>query len=670
MGCGTTSYDYPLLTIADGVLTTRRSFLPVGGSERIDSGRSDPRQTARSLLRPLAPLGDVDPELLAQPGHRPAPEGHRLRPRRRGRGSSPSSRPTTPLPCERPSRTPAFGPGRRPEPPEAPGTRRPARSAGRADRRMPGVCVNREAGSMATSAPTGDRTPRAAVSVRGLRKSYGEVEAVAGLDLEIARGEVFALLGPNGAGKTTTVEILEGYRRRTAGDVQVLGVDPEAGGRDLRERDRDRAPGERRGPRASPCARRSSSAAPPIRPRCRPTTSPSSSVSRRAATTRPDALRRTAAPARSRARGRRRPGAAVPRRAHDRLRPIRPAPLVVARRRPPLARKTVLLTTHYMDEAQSLADRVAVMARGRIVAEGPPAMLAGRAHGAALVRFRLPASVGGRRFTLPLPTDIEPEIVDGIVSFRTARPRARSRRSFSGQPNGARSSTRSPSPAPRSRTSISSSPRGLDESIVGRTPPRALARGTASAHRADAARDVLHLRLPVDPPAAARLARRRGRPGPRWHCCVRAVHHAVDRDLRADDGDVHGRHLRRRDRARAGHVEACARDAVADVDLPRRLGRGAVVTALASVALMFVVAVSAFGVEIRPELLPAAVVTLLLGGLTFTALGFAVSSFVRRADSAPIVANLTLFPLLFVSGVFYSSRRSPSGCGGSRTSSR
>ena len=84
-----------------------------------------------------------------------------------------------------------------------------------------------------------------------------------------------------------------------------------------------------------------------------------------------------------------------------------------------------------------------------------------------------------------------------------------------------------------------------------------------------------------------------------------------------------------------------------------------VLTALASAAFMFVVAVSAFGVEIRPELLPAAVVTLLLGGLTFTALGFAVASFVRRADTAPIVANLTLFPLLFVSGVFYSTENEP-----------
>jgi ABC-2 type transport system ATP-binding protein len=75
-----------------------------------------------------------------------------------------------------------------------------------------------------------------AISVRGLRKSYGEHVAVAGLDLSIPRGEVFALLGPNGAGKTTTVEILEGYRRRDGGEVSVLGVDPSGAGQDWRAR--------------------------------------------------------------------------------------------------------------------------------------------------------------------------------------------------------------------------------------------------------------------------------------------------------------------------------------------------------------------------------------------------------------------------------------------------
>ncbi|HSS04314.1 MAG TPA: ABC transporter ATP-binding protein [Solirubrobacterales bacterium] len=74
------------------------------------------------------------------------------------------------------------------------------------------------------------------ISIRGLRKSYGDVEAVRGIDLEVHRGEVFAFLGPNGAGKTTTVEILEGYRKRSGGEVSVLGEDPEHAGGEWRER--------------------------------------------------------------------------------------------------------------------------------------------------------------------------------------------------------------------------------------------------------------------------------------------------------------------------------------------------------------------------------------------------------------------------------------------------
>ena len=76
----------------------------------------------------------------------------------------------------------------------------------------------------------------AAIRVSGLHKSYGEHEAVRGIDFEVGKGEVFGFLGPNGAGKTTTVEILEGYRERTAGEVTVLGVDPGSPTREWRER--------------------------------------------------------------------------------------------------------------------------------------------------------------------------------------------------------------------------------------------------------------------------------------------------------------------------------------------------------------------------------------------------------------------------------------------------
>ena len=78
--------------------------------------------------------------------------------------------------------------------------------------------------------------PELTIEVHGLRKAYGESEAVRGIDFEVRRGEVFGLLGPNGAGKTTTVEILEGYRTRSAGEVSVLGMDPGGRSRELRAR--------------------------------------------------------------------------------------------------------------------------------------------------------------------------------------------------------------------------------------------------------------------------------------------------------------------------------------------------------------------------------------------------------------------------------------------------
>ena len=231
-----------------------------------------------------------------------------------------------------------------------------------------------------------------AVSVRGLRKTYGAVKAVAGIDLEVRRGEVFALLGPNGAGKTTTVEILEGYRRRSGGDVTVLGLDPETGGRELRQRIGIVL--QESGLGLELTVREAIELYSAAYPRPLPIDDVTELVGLEESR---DVLVRNLSGGQ-----RRRLDLALavagdpellPRRADDRLRPS-------ARRRSwslienlRSLGKTILLTTHYMDEAQELADRVAVMTLGRIAAEGAPAMLAGRANGAALVRFRLPEEV-------------------------------------------------------------------------------------------------------------------------------------------------------------------------------------------------------------------------------------------------------------------------------------
>ena len=162
----------------------------------------------------------------------------------------------------------------------------------------------------------------AAISVRGLRKIYGDREAVRGIDFEVAPGEIFGFLGPNGAGKTTTIEILEGYRTRTSGEVRVLGRDPARATRAWRDRIglvlqeggltplltvREIADDVRAAVRPSAFRRRDARAG----------------RARRATATRAwPALGRAAPPARGRGRADRRPGAGVPRRADDRIRPL------------------------------------------------------------------------------------------------------------------------------------------------------------------------------------------------------------------------------------------------------------------------------------------------------------------------------------------------------------
>ncbi len=268
-------------------------------------------------------------------------------------------------------------------------------------------------GSRGGASP-GSAPPEAAVSVRGLRKSYGTLKAVDGVDLEISRGEVFALLGPNGAGKTTTVEILEGFRHRDEGEVTVLGHDPGHERKALKPHigivlqstgiDRyltvaevltmyagyyphPRSPdevielvglGAKKGARVTTLSggqqRRLDVGValvgdPELLFLDEPTTGFDPSARREA--------------------------------------------WQVVKSLAELG-KTVLLTTHYMDEAQFLADRVAVIAAGRIVALGPPSSIGGRDQANPRVRFRLPPGA-------PLPDDLpHGSVPGGLVELVTA----------------------------------------------------------------------------------------------------------------------------------------------------------------------------------------------------------------------------------------------------------
>jgi ABC-2 type transport system ATP-binding protein len=234
-----------------------------------------------------------------------------------------------------------------------------------------------------------------AIEVTGLRKRYGDLEAVRGVDLHVDSGEVFALLGPNGAGKTTIAEILEGFRDRTDGVVRVLGHDPAANDRDLKAR--------------TGIVLQSTGVDPFLTVRetvelyggyyehPRPTDEVIAVVGlREKADTRVDKL------------------SGGQQRRLDVAVALAGDPELLFLDEPttgfdPNARrnawevvknlttlgKTVFLTTHFMDEAQYLADRVAIIARGEIVVEGPPDTLAGRHAMQARIRFRLPAGVGG-----------------------------------------------------------------------------------------------------------------------------------------------------------------------------------------------------------------------------------------------------------------------------------
>jgi ABC-2 type transport system ATP-binding protein len=230
-------------------------------------------------------------------------------------------------------------------------------------------------------------TAVAALAVRDLRKSYGDIEAVAGISFTVEQGEVFGLLGPNGAGKTTTVEILEGYRPRDGGDVTVLGVDPEHGGSALRERIGVVLQSSELPPSLSVREVHRMFAGYYSHPRDVDEVITLVGLEEKA-----DARVKTLSGGQKR---RLDLGIALVgdpelifldepttgfdpaarRTAWDLVRSLR------------ALGKTILLTTHYLDEAQQLADRVAVIRDGRIVTQGSPAALIGAAP-KVVIRYR------------------------------------------------------------------------------------------------------------------------------------------------------------------------------------------------------------------------------------------------------------------------------------------
>jgi ABC-2 type transport system ATP-binding protein len=229
------------------------------------------------------------------------------------------------------------------------------------------------------------------IEATDLRKSYGDVEAVQGIDLHVERGEVFALLGPNGAGKTTTTEILEGYRTRTGGEASVLGYDPAAGGREMRKRVGIVLQSTGVDPYLT--VRETVELYAGFYPSPRDVDEVIDLVGL--------AEKRTTRVNKLSGGQQRRLDVAVA---------LAGDPELLFLDEPttgfdPNARrnawgivknltdigKTIFLTTHFMDEAQYLANRVAVIAKGRIVSEGTPSSLAGRDRMKTKVSFRLPA---------------------------------------------------------------------------------------------------------------------------------------------------------------------------------------------------------------------------------------------------------------------------------------
>jgi ABC-2 type transport system ATP-binding protein len=256
-----------------------------------------------------------------------------------------------------------------------------------------------------------------AITVRGLRKSYGATEVLRGIDFEVHTGEVFGFLGPNGAGKTTAIEILEGYRKRSAGEVSVLGIDPERPTRAWRDRIGLVLQECELDPLLTVAETLSLYSSFYSVPRSVSDTAELVGL----ADKRDDRVRTLSGGEKRRL---------------DVGVALIGDPDLVFLDEPttgfdPSARrsawnmieglralgKTLFLTTHYMEEAQHLSDRVAILRDGRIVAIGRPAELATAGAASTAISFQLPDGVGVETVRANVSAPIE--TVGGVVSLRT-----------------------------------------------------------------------------------------------------------------------------------------------------------------------------------------------------------------------------------------------------------
>ena len=274
---------------------------------------------------------------------------------------------------------------------------------------MDSISSERSAGQAGTTSARAEPV----ISVRGLVKRYDSHQAVAGIDLEVRHGEIFAFLGPNGAGKTTTVEILEGFRQRTAGEVSVLGQDPATAGGAWRDRVGVVLQESEPEPGLSVRECLAMYAGYYRTPRDIDETIALVGLTAKAGTL-----------------GTRLSGGQ--RRRLDFALALIGDPELIFLDEPttgfdPSARraawevvaglrklgKTIFLTTHYMDEAEYLADRIMVLSAGHIVAEGTPRTLGGRDHMSTAISFTLPGGLAPR----DLPEGLSPLAEPGAAGL-------------------------------------------------------------------------------------------------------------------------------------------------------------------------------------------------------------------------------------------------------------